>query len=362
MSGRDNVEESLARFLQNRAGESGFETKRLPVAGQADNLLISYQRDPDLPWILFDSHLDTVTVDGMIIDPFGGVVREDKVWGRGACDTKGSGASMFEALIRYSNQKEGNNNIFILYSIDEEQGMSGIRSFVEVYNSKSLPSISGAIVGEPTRLTPVIAHNGVQRFRLRTRGVAVHSADPTRGKSAISAMVRLISYLEAEYIPSLNSRHDLTGKSQCSINMISGGSAINIIPDQCTAFVDRRLVPLERPEAVEAGLKKSLDRFRSLFPDDEIEIDVSLSTPPLQPHENSPFLESALQTLVEIDGKSTGRGAKYATHAGDLSRAEIPSIVLGPGDIAQGHTEDEWIEIEQLQQGVEVYLELMARA
>ncbi len=358
ISGRKAPEAGLVSRLERLALDHGFAARKLPVPGQSAQLLISYERDPSSPWIMFDSHLDTVSVEGMSIDPFAGSIREGKLWGRGACDTKGSGAAMFAALVRYAESPAA-NNVMLLYSVDEEQGMSGIREFTENHLPALVRRIKAAVVGEPTNLKPVVAHNGVQRFTLATLGVAAHSADPNRGRSAISDMARLILDLESAYIPALGAIHPLTGKAQCSINVIRGGTAVNIIPDRCEVQIDRRTVPGEVSRDVASSLRRHLLSYRERHPQVQFELTPSIETPPLTPHNDGSFLEIVRSTLSTYGVPDEPVGVRYATHAGDLCAAGLSCIVLGPGNIDQGHTKDEWIDIDELETAVPIYFDIM---
>jgi acetylornithine deacetylase len=194
MCGRADAERPLAEMLEREAQAFGLRTRRLPVARRGFNLLISYEANSDGPWLLFESHMDTVGVEGMIGDPFSGKIEGNKIFGRGACDTKGSGAAMLWALKTHAANR-GATNAAVLFTIDEEHMKAGIKAFVD----DQLPSLpwrpAATIVGEPTMLQPVIAHNGVVRWTIRTMGVAAHSSDPTRGRSAISMMLRVIEAL-----------------------------------------------------------------------------------------------------------------------------------------------------------------------
>ena len=379
LSGRRNAEEKLVSYLDDLARGLGFETRRLAVPGQSDELLILHRRADDLPWVLFDSHLDTVSVEGMTIAPFAGIENEGRIWGRGASDTKGSGAAMFRALCEYarpaaaagalgtpraaacalSTPPAAPNNVALLYSVDEEWGMSGIRTFVRTHYPDLGFSVKGAVVGEPTGLETVIAHNGAARYSVQTRGIAAHSCDPARGKSAISDMARLIVYLEDEYMPTCDSTHPLTGKSRCSINVIQGGTASNIIPDSCKIQVDRRTVPGETAEHVTDDFSRAITEFKKRFPESEISWQLSIDTPPLDNTGNIAFTAAVLRLMSGIRPGGKGTGVAYSTHAGDLSAAGIPAVVIGPGDIAQGHTNDEWIDSSELRKAVEVYRGLM---
>lgn len=353
-------EAKLAEYLAFVAAAFGFSVRRLPVAGYGENLLVVFNRGPNRPWMLFDSHMDTVGVAGMTIEPFAAEVRDGKLWGRGACDTKGSGAAMLWALREYSRTPEPPNNIAILFSVDEEAGMSGIRSFIE----NDYPTLGfgtpGVVVGEPTGMRLVAAHNGVCRVRLRTHGVAAHSSKPAEGRSAISSMARLITAFEEGYIAELSSSHRLTGRAQCSINVIRGGTAANVIPDLCQAEVDRRIVPGEKPEEVVAAMRASLAEIKRSRPEIEYEMDLLFIAPPLAPKATSPLATVASRALSQMGLPSDAIGVTYGTNAGELSEAGIDTIVLGPGDIAQAHRREEWLDLEELARGVGAYRALMA--
>ena len=123
--------------------------------------------------------------------------------------------------------------------------MGGARAFARDDLPRLLPRLRGIVVGEPTLLRPIVAHNGVIRWRTTTRGVAAHSADPSRGRSAIAAMVKVIGALESGFIPLATRSHPLTGRAAASINVIRGGTAVNIIPPSCEIHCDRRTAPGE---------------------------------------------------------------------------------------------------------------------
>ncbi len=360
ISGRLKPEEPLVEFLQKLAESAGFETRRLAVPDQSDELLILYRCAEELPWVLFDSHIDTVSLDGMTVEPLGGIEKDGRIWGRGSCDTKGSGAAMFRALREYSEGEGQNNNIALLYSVDEERGMTGIQTFANTHYANIGFDVKGVIVGEPTQLKPVVAHNGLVRYTVQTHGIAAHSANPSLGKSAISDMARLVIFLEEEFIPTCLSTHPLTGKAQCSINVIRGGTAANIIPDKCEIQIDRRVVPGESQSEAVHGIDGAMSEFQKRFPESKVTWQQSVDTPALNDAVKTGFADNVLHILSSLGLPGEGTGATYGTHAGDLQAAGFAAVVLGPGDIAQAHTKDEWIDTTELERSVEVYKQLMA--
>ena len=359
ISGKPDAELALSVYLEAQAEAMGLDTRRLPVTGEGFNLLVSHQVDARAPWLLFESHLDTVSVDGMTVDPFQGRVADGRMYGRGTCDTKGTGAAMLSALSRY-RRRNGPNNVAVLFTLDEEVGKTGVRTFV----ASQLPDLdwrpAGVIVGEPTRLQAVVAHNGVVRWRIRTEGVAVHSSDPSRGRSAIRMMTEVIGALEKRYISQLTSEHPLTGAAQCSINLIRGGTQINMIPEHCEIHVDRRVVPGEDPDTVIPAVERILEALRTRSPHLTVVQEApDMVDSPLDPAGGKAFGAFAATVLNSMGLPDGLSGVGYGTDASSFSRAGIPAVVLGPGDIAQAHTADEWIELEQLRAGVEVYYNLM---
>ena len=358
ISGVPFPERPLAEYLERLATDLGFATRRLPLSNGQYNLLVTYVVDPAKPWLMFESHMDTVAVDGMIIPPFAAEIRDGKIWGRGSCDTKGTGAAMLWALHQYARSGAKVNNIAIAYALDEESMMTGVRGLVQ--NAFNDFKVFGVIVGEPTLNLPIVAHNGSVRWKIMTKGVAVHSSNPSRGRSAISAMCRVIDTIETHYIPNLTQSHPSTGKSQASINLVKGGSAVNIIPCECEAVADRRIVPGEDQASVLPAVEKVLDVLRAARPDIEVTQQLLFSSPPMTDANNADLTRFVQRVLTGLGMPNTARGEPYATDAGDLSAAGIPSVVLGPGSLAQAHTKDEFIEISQLHLGVSVYQALMA--
>lgn len=353
------VEGELANYLDELATGWGFQTQRLEISDIGFNLLVTQEVDPQAPWLLFDSHMDTVSVDGMTVDPFGGEIVNGKLYGRGACDTKGTGTTMLWALKTLADENSLDVNIAILYTIDEEITRTGVKTFLREQLETLDWRPAAVVVGEPTCLRAVTAHNGTVRWQISTSGRAAHSSDPSQGHSAISDMTRVIDAIEKQYIPRLTASHELVGKAQCSINLISGGTLINMIPERCTVTIDRRTVPGEDATQVLPTVESVLDLLRQESPglnvaQHDAQIQLSLS-----PDKNQEFSGRVAKVLRSLDLDDQPIGAKYGTHASDFAGAGFPAVVLGPGDIAQAHCKDEHITLEQLEKGVEVYRHIM---
>jgi acetylornithine deacetylase len=359
LTGKPDAEAELVELLATFAGKWMLEVELLPVQGQVDQLLLTLRSGSDRPWVLFDSHLDTVAVDHMTIDPFGAELRDGNVWGRGTCDTKGTGAAMLWAMRHYAEQSEQPNNIALLFSVDEEVSMTGIQSFVD----NDLPRLgftpAMVIVGEPTEHIPVIAHNGCVRWELETKGKGAHSSTPWEGHSAINDMVKALAVLQSDYIGTLDAEHDLTGRAVASVNLIKGGNAPNIIPEQCTCEVDRRVVPGEDPGAVLPTVAKLLDELKATIEGFDYTQTLQVAHPPLLPESSEAILPLVKEALNANGLRKPSVGAPFATHAGYLAEAGLPTLVLGPGSPYPAHTKDEWVSVKEIEMGAKVYLSLM---
>ncbi len=356
MDGPRGGEARLAAHLESLAAHWGLTARRCPVgdAGGSFNLLVTSEVAPGAEWLFLESHLDTVSIGGMTVPPLQLTVAGDRLHGRGTCDTKGSGAAMLWALQEYARLPGRKRNAGVIFSVDEEALMSGAQAFAARELPEFLPRLRGIVVGEPTRLRPVVAHNGALRWRSITRGVSAHSADPTKGRSAIRAMLEVIAALETKFIPLANRESPLTGRAAASINIIRGGTAVNIIPDSCEIHCDRRLVPGETAAQVYAEREAALAGL-------PVEHDSQYLAPPLPPG-SSAALHAWMQPALAaagLDGAPVG--APYATNASHYAAAGAPVLVLGPGDIAQAHTKDEWLDRRELARAAALYGALLRR-
>ena len=344
-------EQRLVVALEQLATAWGLRSRRLPVAPGRDNLLIFHETSPGAEWLLFESHLDTVSVEGMTVPPFELTAAGDRLHGRGACDTKGSGAAMLWALQEFVRDPAARRNAGLVFVLDEEARMTGAQAFAREHLGQFRP-LRGIVVGEPTRLRPLVAHNGALRWRTITRGVAAHSANPSRGRSAIRAMLEVVARLEERFVPLAQRDVPLTGRAAASINTIHGGTASNIIPDRCEITVDRRLVPGESPDEILAQRDAALAGLA-------VEHDELYLAPPLPPG-----AATALHVWMEPAFRALGldpspAGAPYATDASHYAAAGAPVLVLGPGDIAQAHTKDEWLDRHELERAAALYAALL---
>jgi acetylornithine deacetylase/succinyl-diaminopimelate desuccinylase-like protein len=371
----------LTDFLENWVSRQGWRWLRQEVHPGRDNLVALIPTTAETVAenvTLCEVHQDTVGVTGMQIDPFAAHEQQGRMFGRGACDVKGGMAAMLTALSQVSQAKTNQATILLALSVNEECGFTGAKALCRLWKTghpwdqqftaeeKTRGTLSleelrrlqpqRAIVAEPTDLHVVATHKGLVRWLCHAHGRAAHSSQPQEGKNAIYDMTEVVRVVQ-EYDREVLSKRGLDcmcGRPTVSVNTIHGGTGANVVPDHCVIDIDRRLMPGEVPgdahqeliEFIAAKISKD-----SLL-EHEPPWNQSLG---MQVGENRGWAEEVAKA-ASFDGRvSEIVGVPYGTDAWVFASIGIPTVVIGPGSIAQAHTEDEWISVDELERGVEVY-------
>src|SRR5438128_6032553 len=233
-------EQRVADFLAATAARNGLDVEFQEVFPGRSNLLARLAPSGKAPQrILLAPHLDTVGGESQEI--FQPRQRDGRLYGRGACDTKGSGAAMLTALIELarSPQRPRRTELVLAALVDEESGQGGSRALVARGYKADL-----AIVGEPTESQVVTAHKGDLWLQLETRGKAAHGSRPDLGRNAVHEMARIVDLVETTYAATLRQRkHSLLGNPTVSVGTIPGRSHPNLVPDRCPVSIDRPTLP-----------------------------------------------------------------------------------------------------------------------
>jgi acetylornithine deacetylase/succinyl-diaminopimelate desuccinylase-like protein len=345
-------EQRVAEFLAATAARAGLDTEFEPVLPRRSNLLARLAPvRPIRHRLLLAPHLDTVGPADHANDLFTPHRRDGRLHGRGACDTKGSAAAMMAALceLATSRRRPAHTEIVFAGLVDEEAGQAGSRALAASGFTADL-----AIVGEPTRLKVVTAHKGVLWLQLETRGKAAHAARPELGRNAVHDMARIVEALQTDYAVRLRRQrhHALLGHPTVNVGAIHGGRQPNIVPARCVIAVDRRTLPGETNTRVEREIRGLLrqKRLAATFR--------CTQAGPCLPLETNPR-HRWIRDFLRVAGQRQPAGVDYFSDAGVLASAGIPSVVFGPGDIAQAHTPDEWISLRQLEQAKELLVRFL---
>jgi acetylornithine deacetylase len=341
-------ENRVADFLAATAAHAGLEVEFQKVLPGRSNLIARLlPRNKIRQTILLAPHLDTVGADGTKFIP---QRKNGRLHGRGACDTKGSVAAMLTALFELANSKSRPLETEIVFAglVDEEHAQAGSRALARSGFKADL-----AIVGEPTKLQIVTAHKGSLWLELETRGRAAHGATPQFGKNAIHEMARIVDLLETDYAARLRKwKHPLLGAATVNVGTISGGTQPNIVPDRCKITVDRRTLPGE----TDAGVQREIKKFLAAKNLSAQVADRKLAPAfPLETAHKLPLV----QKFLKIVGQTKPLGVHFFCDAAILSSGGIPSVVFGPGDVAQAHTADEWISLSELERGKNLLLHFL---
>lgn len=337
-------EQGVADFLAHQGDRAGLEIEFHEVFPGRANVLARLTPPGSQPArrILLAPHMDTVGVDGPT--RFKPAKKGDRLYGRGACDTKGSAAAMFAALLRLANKgkRPTDTEIIFVGLVDEEVGQHGSRAY-----AASGPKADLAIIGEPTRNKLVTAHKGDCWLTLVTKGKAAHGSRPDLGRNATLEAAKAIQLLETDYAAQLKQRHHpLLGSPTVNVGVVRGGRQPNIVPDRCEIVIDRRTIPGETSATVQGELKKL---FRHAGLKVALEPDTKNPCLPLETPPELPLVQQLMSTLRQ----RKPLGVDFFCDASPLAAGGIPSVVFGPGNVAQAHTIDEWISLKSLNRAVD---------
>jgi acetylornithine deacetylase len=354
VQGPEFFEKRVTAYLATFFGRLAVPVERQTIGPGRDNIVARFQSPGATRTLLWEVHQDTVPVDGMTIDPFGAVIDQGRLFGRGACDIKGGMAAMLAAFARLVREEpRGAMNVILASTVDEEYTFLGVQELVR----RGLKA-DFAVIAEPTQLNIVNAHKGVARLVLTTLGRACHSSRPEQGVSAIYRMGRVLTAIERFADQLRQSRSDLLlGPPTLSVGRIEGGASVNTVPDACRIEIDRRVIPGEDPVDTAAEL------VRFLHEQGGIDFDFScpspwMSMPALSPRGSEEIVERLGAAIDRVTASHHVMPVPYGTDASTIAKAGIPAVVFGPGDIAQAHTKDEWVSLEEVEKASEILFRL----
>jgi acetylornithine deacetylase/succinyl-diaminopimelate desuccinylase-like protein len=335
-TGEQDCAEFVADFLRSLGAEADLHA----VHPGRPNVVGRFAAAGGKPRLLFAPHTDTVSVAGMTIDPFGGEIRDGRVHGRGASDTKGPMAAMLWALRECRDiLPRLSHEIWFAGLMGEEAGQDGAKALAarEVFDF--------VVVGEPTDGKVVFRHKVDATARIVAEGRAAHSSCPERGENAILKLARgLLSLDEALTAHFAGISDPVLGRPTFSIGTIRGGSKFNIVPDRAEAVIDLRLLPAQWKAGQAAEVFRVMSEACPGLRIERLGGSEALDTDP-----GHPLVRLLAEAGAEPDG------AAWFCDAAIFSAAGMPAVAVGPGSVAQAHTKDEYIEVAALEAGVEYF-------
>ena len=351
ISSRSNL--AVVDYIERYLASYGVAARRFPNTDGTKAALFATIGPADRGGVCLSGHLDVVPVEGQpwSHDAFDARVIDGRLYGRGACDMKGFVATAL-ALVPELTKADLTVPVHLCFSYDEEVSCLGSVDVIARFGLE-LPRPILCIVGEPTLMEVVNAHKGLSTFTTTITGKAGHSSIPEAGVNAVFASARLLVELET-IAQELRTQIDPTGQftppySSVHVGKAGGGIAVNTIPDTASILWECRALPGFDIDSV----AQRLDRFaadqllpamQQIAPEADISTVRLVNVPGLaaQPGSNLEHL------VLSIAGRSSAHAVSYGTEAGHFQAAGVPTLVCGPGSIAQAHQADEWVEISQL--------------
>ena len=314
--------------------------------------------DSTKPGLILSGHTDVVPVDGQDwdTDPFAATERDGKLYARGSADMKGFiGIILAQApkFVAALNDRRLDAPLHYALSYDEEVGCLGVRGLIQDLEEQGIRP-AGCVVGEPTSMQPIIAHKGTHRFRCAVHGREAHSSYVTHGVNAIEYAARLVVFIRqlADRLAQLEQRdYGFTVPySTLSTGLIQGGIAANVVPKDCVFQFDMRTLPQAKPDA----LYQEIRRYAELLAAEMRGIDASAGID-LQWVSQTVGLAAAesdaiVQWAMQLSKNPTAGKVSYGTEAGLFQKMGVPTVICGPGDIAEAHRPNEFVALDQLAQ------------
>lgn len=347
----------LIRFIEDTLAEHDIPCQRVANDdGSKANLLARIGPAVE-GGVVLSGHTDVVPVDGQpwSSDPFTLIDKGDgRLYGRGSCDMKGFIACALAQVPGWMKQ-DLKRPIYLAFSYDEEIGCLGAPRLIERLMADH-PRPAAVVVGEPTMMAPVVAQKGVTNLRTTVTGREAHSSQVNQGVSAIHLAARLVTKIE-DIMAELRNEGRVdeafnVAHSSLHVGKIQGGTAINIMARECHFDWEIRHLPQDSFETVFARFGEYCERLENELqaraPQVAIQTQKLIETvPALADRDNA----AALSLCHELLGERDSEAVAYATEGGQFQRAGLPTVICGPGSIAQAHQPDEYIDVAQLEAG-----------
>lgn len=371
-----------AEYIAHRLQKSGFETQLIRAEGTPGdtdryprtNVLARFDGRTPGQTVHFNSHIDVVdTGEGWTVDPFGGVVKDCKIYGRGACDMKGGlAASIIAAEAFLEVYPDFAGAIEISGTVDEESGGFGGVAYLASKGFFSKPRVDHVIIPEPLNKDRIcLGHRGVWWAEIETKGEIAHGSMPFLGDCAVRHMGAVLDAFEKELFPALDRKEtrmpvvpEGARRSTMNINSVHGGQTDDFsglpspnVPDSCRLTIDRRFLLEEDIDEVKREVTSILDRLQWERPKFHYKIRDIMEVQPLMTERDAPVVTAVAQAIRSVFGKEP----EYVISPGTYDQKHIARIGLlhdciayGPGILDLAHRPDEYVGIEDMIESAKV--------
>ncbi|WP_336056689.1 acetylornithine deacetylase/succinyl-diaminopimelate desuccinylase family protein [Nitratireductor sp. CH_MIT9313-5] len=372
-----------AEFIGKRLGAAGFDVEYVRgegTPGDSDryprtNVIARYEGKGPGPTIHFNSHIDVVEAgEGWTMDPFEGVVKDGRVYGRGACDMKGGlAASIIAAEAYIAANPDFHGAIEVSGTVDEESGGYGGVAYLAQKGYFSKPRVDHVIIPEPLNKDRIcLGHRGVWWAEIETEGSIAHGAMPFLGDSAIRHMGAFLAELEKELFPALDRKQtrmpvvpEGARRSTLNLNSVHGGQTEDFQPglpspnvaDSCRLIIDRRFLLEEDISEVKDEVISILERLKQERPNFRYAVRDLMEVLPLMTDEDAPVPTAIADAIREVFGKDPefviSPGTYDQKHISRLGHLH-DCVAYGPGILDLAHRPDEWVGIDDMMESAKV--------
>ena len=311
----------------------------------------------DEPALAYIAHMDTVPAgEGWTVDPFGGIIREGRLYGRGASDMKGGLAAVMIALRDVAAAKiKPRRDLLVCATVDEEG--AGMIGAVRLEKQGLVDASSLLVATEPTGLTLVVAQKGVMWYRVQTRGKMAHAGNPQLGADANHGLALALAELKRRFA-ALPYDHPQLGRPALTIGQMGGGAKTNVVPDHAWAEVDTRLVPPMTTAEAEEMIREVVEREAAKVPGVSGTVGVvTIDRPPVEARQDSPVVLAFGEAFRQVTGQDVRQAGfpAYTDAAIIAAMTSNPNAVLfGPGHLEQAHTIDEYTPVDEVETAARV--------
>lgn len=337
----------IARFIAGWLAAAGLEVRLDEVRPGRPNVVAVARGSGGARTLLLNGHIDTVGVAGMA-EPHRPSVVGSRMYGRGAYDMKCGVAACMVAAAE-SRRRGLRGDVIFTAVMDEEYAGLGTIDVAARYRADA------AIIAEPTELELVVAHKGFVWLEVEAQGAAAHGSIPG-AVDAIAQMGKLLVELDA-----LNRRllasptHPVLGSGSLHASLIRGGQELSSYPERCVLALERRTIPGETPELVEAQLDDIVRRLAAADPQFRAVVRRGVDRAPMEGREDDPVPTLIKRHAAELAGREVRVvGVPYWTDAASLAQAGIPTVLFGPSG-AGAHAVEEWVDLDSVRQCVAIY-------
>ncbi len=352
----DKGELAAAEIISAELGRSGIDSRIDNWDGTRANITAQIKSSGHKDALLFASHLDVVPPgqESWRHPAFGAIESEGKIYGRGSTDMKGGIAAIVTAIGEIANsgtKLEG--DIIFFGAAGEETDSCGTKRFVS--NCGWLPDIAGVVLTEPTDFEIITSHRGMLWLNVQTFGKTAHSSTPKLGVNAIASMKSVLDELEnfkIRFEP-----HELLGECSMSINTIAGGQAMNVVPDKCEIGIDIRTVPGQNHKDIINDLQKIFAKLKQTNPQFKAEVSIIREVGALETDSQCDFVRD----FCSVTGINKTCAVGFTTDGPHFASLGLPVVIFGPGKPHLAHKPDEYIDISDVEKGVEYYKNIILK-